>query len=70
MLAAGALGCVVRGVLGDRIGRPETTASFLACSGVCALVIGFLPTWPAVAVALVWGFTVVGDSAQFSTLVT
>jgi MFS family permease len=33
-------------------------------------VIGLLPTTAAVAVALVWGFTVVADSAQFSTMVT
>ena len=70
VIAAGALGCVAGGVLGDRIGRPETTAGFLACSGLCALTIGFLPTWAAVLVGLVWGFAVVGDSAQFSTLVT
>ncbi|MBD0289840.1 MAG: MFS transporter, partial [Thermoleophilia bacterium] len=42
-------------------------------SGACALTIGLLRDAPLpllVAVALVWGFTVVADSAQFSTLVT
>ncbi len=70
VIAVGGLGCVVGGVAGDRFGRSETTAVLMACSGLCALSIGLLPTTAAVAVALVWGFTVVGDSAQFSTLVT
>jgi MFS family permease len=73
VIGAGALGCWVGGVLGDRIGRPETTAGMMAVSGTCALLIGFLadaPAWVVLLVGLVWGFTVVGDSAQFSTLVT
>ena len=73
VIAAGALGCWAGGVLGDRIGRPETTALAMAVSGTCALAIGLLldaPAWVVLAVGLVWGFTVVADSAQFSTLVT
>ncbi|HXY16998.1 MAG TPA: MFS transporter [Gaiellaceae bacterium] len=70
VIGVGALGCVVGGMLGDRIGRAETTAGLMVCSGLCALTIGLLPTWAAVVVALVWGFTVIADSAQFSTLVT
>ena len=70
MIGVGAVGCVVGGLLGDRFGRAETTAAAMLCSGLCALTIGLLPKWAAVAVALVWGFTVVADSAQFSTLVT
>ena len=46
----------------------------LAVSGACALVIGPLvgvaPTWLVLVVALVWGASVVADSAQFSTMVT
>ena len=70
VIGIGGLGCIVGGVLGDRFGRAETTAWLMVCSGLCALTIGLLPTWAAVAVGLVWGFTVVADSAQFSTLVT
>jgi MFS family permease len=73
VIGAGALGCWVGGLLGDRIGRPETTAGMMAVSGACALLIGLLidaPGWVVLLVGLVWGFTVVGDSAQFSTLVT
>jgi MFS family permease len=73
VIAAGAVGCWAGGVLGDRIGRPETTALAMAVSGACALAIGLFldaPSWVVLAVGLVWGFTVVADSAQFSTLVT
>ena len=73
VIGAGAVGCWAGGVLGDRWGRPETTAAMMAVSGVCALLIGVVGQWSAgaaLAVGLVWGFTVVADSAQFSTLVT
>ncbi len=73
VIGAGAIGCYGGGVLGDRWGRTRLTASAMAVSGACALVIGALRTGPLVvliAVALVWGLTVVADSAQFSTIVT
>ncbi|HSK16840.1 MAG TPA: MFS transporter [Gaiellaceae bacterium] len=73
VIGVGALGCWVGGVLGDRFGRAETTAAMMAVSGACALLIGLLldaPSWAVLVVGLVWGFAVVADSAQFSTLVT
>ena len=73
VIGAGAVGCWVGGVLGDRWGRPETTAAMMAVSAACALVIGLVAEASAalvLVVGLVWGFSVVGDSAQFSTLVT
>jgi MFS family permease len=73
VIGVGAIGCWAGGVLGDRFGRAETTAAMLAVSGTCALAIGLLldaPGWAVLAVGLVWGFAVVADSAQFSTLVT
>ena len=73
VIAAGAFGCWVGGLLGDRIGRTPTTAGAMAISGACSLAIGFLygqPLWAVLALGLVWGFTVVADSAQFSTMVT
>ncbi len=73
VIATGAAGCWLGGVLGDRWGRPETTTAMMVASGACSLVIGLLvdaPVWLVLAVGLVWGFTVVADSAQFSTLVT
>jgi MFS family permease len=73
VIGVGALGCWVGGVLGDRWGRTKTTALMMVVSGTCALVIGSLfgaAPWLVLAVGLVWGFSVVGDSAQFSTMVT
>ena len=72
-IGVGALGCYAGGVLGDRIGRAQSAAAMMATSGACALAIGLLldaPAWLVLAVGLIWGFTVVADSAQFSTLVT
>jgi MFS family permease len=70
VIGIGALGCLAGGIAGDRVGRAETTIAAMAVSGACALAIGLLPAGLALAVALVWGFAVVADSAQFSTLVT
>ena len=73
VMAVGALGCWAGGVLADRWGRTRTTALMMAVSGSCCVLIGLLfdaPSWLLLTVALVWGFTVVADSAQFSTMVT
>ncbi len=45
----------------------------MAVSGGCSLVVGWLAAAPVTllaVVALVWGFAIVADSAQFSALVT
>jgi MFS family permease len=45
----------------------------MALSGSCAVLIGLLfgsSPWLILLVGLVWGFVVVADSAQFSTMVT
>jgi MFS family permease len=73
VIGIGALGCWFGGVLGDNWGRTKTTALMMAISGSCAILIGFLargPFWLLLSIALLWGFTVVADSAQFSTIVT
>lgn len=72
-IAAGTVGCVVAGVAADRIGRPLVTILAMAVSGSCALVIGSLVTAPLFvlsAVAIIWGISIVADSAQFSAAVT
>ncbi len=69
----GAMGCVVGGLLAERWGRTMVTSWALALSGGTALCIGFLPvdwTYAIGFMALLWGFTVIADSAQFSTAMT
>ncbi len=73
VVAAGGLGCVASGFLADRFGRTALTMAAMTVSGSCAIVIGFLfGAAPAVTlgVGIVWGITVVADSAQFSAAVT
>lgn len=72
-IATGGLGCVLAGTWADRWGRENVAAGAMAVSGACALFIGWLGAAPVpiiLALALVWGFAVVADSAQFSALVT
>ena len=73
VVASGAIGCVLGGVLADRVGRTATTAGMMVVSGLCALMIGFTfdaPLWVFMVVSIVWGITVIADSAQFSAIVT
>ncbi|MGH9591476.1 MAG: MFS transporter, partial [Bryobacteraceae bacterium] len=72
-IGAGAFGCAAGGKLGDRWGRTRTAAASLALSGACAVSIGLVAgrsLVAAVLIGIVWGFTAVADSAQFSTMVT
>jgi len=73
VVASGVLGCVLGGLLADSVGRTLTTAGMMLLSGTCALIIGFTfdaPIWVFLLVSIVWGITVIGDSAQFSAIVT
>jgi len=73
VIAAGAPGCIFGGWLADRIGRCRTTILMMGVSGTCAILIGIFfggPLWMFTLIAIVWGFTVVADSAQFSAAVT
>ena len=73
VVAVGGAGCVVAGSLADRLGRTTLTMAAMAISGSSAVAIGFLfgaPPIVVLALALVWGVTVVADSAQFSTAVS
>ena len=73
VIGAGALGCVVAGLIADRVGRTLVTSVAMAISGTCCLVIGFLyggNPFVLLLVAAIWGASVVADSAQFSSCVT
>jgi MFS family permease len=68
VIAAGGVGSL----LADRWGRCNTTMVSMVTSGACALAIGGLFPHPVLvtAIAVLWGFVVVADSAQFSTSVS
>jgi sugar phosphate permease len=72
-IGVGIFGCIVAGAVADRVGRPVVTIVAMAVSGTCALLIGPSINVSAVAVvviAIVWGISIVADSAQFSAAVT
>jgi MFS family permease len=73
VIAIGALGCWLGGAASDRWGRTVSTMTAMAASGLCAATIGVTfggPPLLTLAVAIVWGITVIADSAQFSTAIT
>ena len=73
VIGIGAAGSVYAGLVSDRRSRAAAAGLAMRWSATAAIVIGFLVDGPAVivlAVGLLWGFWVVADSAQFSTIVT
>jgi MFS family permease len=73
VIAVGGLGCYIAGAGADRWGRTTLTIIAMAVSGACAAAIGLTfggPPLVTLLIAIVWGITVVADSAQFSTAVT
>lgn len=73
VIGVGALGSIHAGRMSDRRSRSEAAELAMRWSAAASVVIGFLVDAPAIvvlALGLVWGFWVVADSAQFSTIVT
>src|SRR5690606_24455527 len=73
VVGIGGLGSLIAGKLADRIGRTAVTSGAMLVSGSAALLIGlFFGGNPALltVIALIWGVTIVADSAQFSTSVS
>jgi len=73
VIGIGGLGSLLAGPLADRLGRTTITIASLLVSGTISLIIGFFfggnPVL-LVAIALLWGFTIVADSAQFSAAIS
>ena len=72
-IAVGGAGCIWGGLYADRRSRERLVTISLIASGVCSVVVGLFfgaSLWLLAPIALVWGFFVVADSAQFSALVT
>jgi len=72
VIAIGAFGSLAGGLLADRFGRSKVTVASLILSGVCTLCAGIFFSTPGLltVLCLLWGFTVVSDSAQFSAAVS
>ena len=73
VIAAGGPGSLLAGLLADRWGRSRTTMLSLFISGACALAVGvFYEGHPILltAIALIWGFAIVADSAQYSAAIS
>ncbi len=73
VIAIGAAGSIYAGLVSDRVTRSDAAAIALRWSASLAVVVGFLIDAPkpiVLGAGLVWGFWVVADSAQFSTIVT
>ncbi len=73
VIAVGGVGCIWGGLVSDRIGRARLVVRALTVSGICCAAIGLAfgrSLWLLAPLALVWGFFIIADSAQFSVLVT
>lgn len=73
VIGVGGLGSLLAGQLADRWGRSRITIVSMGVSGTCAVLIGFFfghSPLLVTLIALIWGFSIVADSAQFSTAVS
>lgn len=73
VIGVGGLSSLLAGKLADQYGRTLITSIALLTSGLCSLTIGLLFGGSAILltiVALIWGFSIVADSAQFSAAVS
>ena len=71
-ISAGAPACVLAGVAADRFGKAEVAMLAMIVSGASAVVAALTfggPVWITFAVLVVWGLSIVPDSALFSALV-
>ena len=72
-IAAGALGCIVGGLMSKKVGSAAVAFSQLVSSGVCCLLTPLMfhaPSSVFLGFLIFWGIVVVGDSPQFSALTT
>jgi MFS family permease len=71
-IASGAIGSAAAGAFADRLGKARIAAWAMLVSGTCCAVAGFAYRLPLAALllfAIVWGVSLVADSAQLSALV-
>jgi MFS family permease len=73
VIGSGGLGSLLAGKVADQWGRTRITIISMVVSGACAALIGFFfgrSPFLVSLIALIWGFAVVADSAQFSTSIS
>jgi len=71
-IASGAIGSVAAGAVADRVGKARIAAWAMLVSGTCCAAAGLVYHAPLAVLAvfaIVWGVSVVADSAQLSALV-
>lgn len=71
-IALGGILCVPAGRIADRIGKARVARAAMVASGASGIATALAfggPVWLVAALAIVWGATVIPDSAQFSALV-
>lgn len=71
-IAAGGVVCIPAGFVADRIGKAQVARYAMISSAACALLMAvFLggPVWLVATIAILWGISIIPDSAQFSALV-
>ena len=72
IIGIGSLGCILGGLFSVRIGSRKVALYMLMGSGILCFISPWLNSLPIqiyLIFMLIWGFTVVGDSPQFSTMV-
>jgi len=72
IIAIGALGCIGGGIVSQKTGSKKVAFYSLLISGLCCLTSPFLfESSPPIFLSflMIWGFTVIADSPQFSALV-
>lgn len=71
-IGVGVFSSTFAGFIADRIGKAEVTIIAMGLSGASALLTAATfggPVWLTFAIVVVWGITIIPDSAQFSALV-
>lgn len=71
-IAAGAVASILAGLVADRIGKAEVAIIAMIISGLSALAAALTfggPAWLTLIVVVIWGISIIPDSAQFSALV-
>lgn len=71
-ISVGGLLCVPAGLLADRVGRARVARAAMIVSGLAGLMTAAIfggPVWLVALLVLIWGASVIPDSAQFSALV-